>query len=103
MYTDARFITGSIWKTRSLTEKTIVIVALFLTVLIYNSYSAFITSILSVEVYSIRSITDLLESDYKIGYAKDSQDEDYLRVCLLYFYSNLIYILSSRSVAIILV
>ncbi|CAG9865505.1 unnamed protein product [Phyllotreta striolata] len=70
---------GSIWKTRSLTEKIIVLITLFLTVLTYNSYSAFITSILSVELYKIQSVTDLLESDYKIGYVKNGEDEDYLR------------------------
>ncbi|XP_072401194.1 glutamate receptor ionotropic, delta-1-like [Diabrotica undecimpunctata] len=70
---------GSIWKTRTNPEKIIVLISLMFTLLIYNSYSAFITSVLSVELSSIRSVKDLLESDYTIGYAKDSQDEDYLR------------------------
>lgn len=51
--------------------------------IIFNSYSAFITSVLSVEVSDIKSIEDLLASDYHLGYIKNSQDDVYLQVCFL--------------------
>ncbi|XP_056640867.1 glutamate receptor ionotropic, delta-1-like [Diorhabda sublineata] len=70
---------GSIWKPNSNSQKVIVLISLVLSLIIYNSYSAFITSVLSVELSSIRSVTDLLKSDYTIGYTKGSEDEEYLR------------------------
>ncbi|KAJ8928059.1 hypothetical protein NQ314_019406, partial [Rhamnusium bicolor] len=73
------FFVGSIWKPKTCTEQIIIIVSLAFTLLIYNSYSAFITSVLSVKLTNIRTVDDLLNSDYEIGYAKNSQDENYLR------------------------
>nr|UTN00876.1 gustatory receptor [Semanotus bifasciatus] len=70
---------GSIWTPGSCSEQIIVVVSLAFTLLIYNSYSAFITSILSVKRWDIRTVEDLLNSNYEIGYAKNSQDELYLR------------------------
>ncbi|KAJ8919204.1 hypothetical protein NQ315_012192 [Exocentrus adspersus] len=70
---------GSIWQPGSCAERIIVIVSLAFTLIIYNAYSAFITSVLSVKLTNIRTVDDLLNSDYDIGYAKNSQDEIYLR------------------------
>lgn len=58
----------------------VVISSLIFALIIFNSYSAFITSILSVEVSNIKSIDDLLASDYHLGYIKNSQDDVYLQV-----------------------
>ncbi|XP_023310326.1 glutamate receptor U1-like [Anoplophora glabripennis] len=70
---------GSIWKPGSSAEQIIIIVYLIFTLIIYNSYSAFITSVLSIKLTNIRTVDDLLDSDYEIGYVKNSQDENYLR------------------------
>ena len=48
--------------------------------MIYNAYAAFITSVLSVRVASIRGLDDLLESDFQFGYTLRGQDEAFLRV-----------------------
>lgn len=76
---------GSLWHPNTYSGRTLVIVSLIFSLLIYNSYSAFITSILSVKVEYIKSINDLLDSDYGIGYTRNSQDEFFLRVniCLI--------------------
>jgi hypothetical protein len=47
---------------------------------IYNAYAAFITSVLSVHVGSIRGLGDLLQSDFQFGYTLRGQDEAFLRV-----------------------
>lgn len=51
------------------------------TIITFNSFAAYITSILSVQLVNIRDVEDLLESDYEMGYVKNSDDEVYLRVC----------------------
>lgn len=73
---------GSIWKPGSPAEQIIIIVYLAFTLVIYNSYSAFITSVLSIKLTNIRTVGDLLNSDYEIGYVRNSQDEIYLRVSI---------------------
>ncbi|XP_068911621.1 probable glutamate receptor isoform X2 [Tenebrio molitor] len=70
---------GSTWTPTTYSGNIILIISLAFALVIFNSYSAFITSILSVEIASIRSVEDLLESNYNIGYVKNSQDEIYLR------------------------
>nr|XP_008199932.1 PREDICTED: uncharacterized protein LOC103314795 isoform X1 [Tribolium castaneum]XP_015840012.1 PREDICTED: uncharacterized protein LOC103314795 isoform X1 [Tribolium castaneum] len=70
---------GSLWSPSTYSGNIILITSLAFALVIFNSYSAFITSILSVELSSIRSVEDLLESNYNIGYVKNSQDEVYLR------------------------
>ncbi|XP_074034073.1 glutamate receptor U1 [Leptinotarsa decemlineata] len=70
---------GTLWKPTLYGGRIVVLISLAFTLLIYNSYSAFITSVLSVELSSIRNVDDLLQSDYEIGYTKNSQDEVYLR------------------------
>ncbi|KAJ8944704.1 hypothetical protein NQ318_007917 [Aromia moschata] len=46
---------------------------------------AFITSVLSVKRWDIGNVEDLLNSDYEIGYTKNSGDELYLRVIDKYY------------------
>ncbi|VEN33651.1 unnamed protein product [Callosobruchus maculatus] len=70
---------GSIWEPTLYADQIIVLISLLFTLLIYNSYSAFITSVLSITLDDIRTVQDLLESNYDIGYEKNSQDEVYLR------------------------
>ncbi|XP_076272969.1 glutamate receptor ionotropic, delta-1-like isoform X2 [Rhynchophorus ferrugineus] len=70
---------GSMIETRSVSGKMVIVMALLFTLLIYNSYSAFITSILSVKLKKIRTVGDLLDSNYVIAYSRNSQDEIYLR------------------------
>ncbi|KAG5889221.1 hypothetical protein JTB14_018644 [Gonioctena quinquepunctata] len=72
-------VVGSLWKPKLYGGQMMVLISLAFALLIYNSYSAFITSVLSVELSSIRNIDDLLKSDYEIGYAKNGYDEYYLR------------------------
>lgn len=74
---------GSTWTPTTYSGNIILIISLAFALVIFNSYSAFITSILSVEIASIRSVEDLLESNYNIGYVKNSQDEIYLRVNII--------------------
>lgn len=56
------------------------ILSLIFALIIFNAYSAFITSILSVELSNINNLDDLLSSDYRLGYIKNSQDDLYLQV-----------------------
>jgi hypothetical protein len=58
----------------------VLIFSLCFALVIYNAYAAFITSVLSVRVASIRGLGDLLESDFHFGYPLGGQDEAFLRV-----------------------
>ncbi|XP_050310548.1 uncharacterized protein LOC126746366 [Anthonomus grandis grandis] len=70
---------GSVIQPKSYTGNVIIVISLVFALIIYNSYSAFITSMLSVKLTRIRTVQDLLESDYDIGYTKNSPDEVFLR------------------------
>lgn len=74
------FLIGSQWSPRSCSGNFVVILSLILALIIFNAYSAFITSILSVELTNINNLDDLLASDYRLGYIKNSQDDLYLQV-----------------------
>jgi len=50
----------------------------------YNAYAGFITSILSVQATGIKSITDLLFNNFKLGYS--TADDTYIRVLSQYYY-----------------
>lgn len=65
---------------RYYSQYVIIVSFLMFTIITFNSFSAYITSILSVQLVNIRDVEDLLESDYEIGYIKNSDDEVYLRV-----------------------
>lgn len=64
------------------------IFSLCFALVIYNAYAAFITSVLSVRVASIRGLGDLLESDFHFGYTRKGQDEAFLLVCNLQMFSH---------------
>lgn len=68
----------------------LVLISLLFTIIIFNSYSAFITSVLSVRLDNIRTVDDLLKSDYDIGYAKNNEDEVYLRVSNLFLFKKIV-------------
>ncbi|XP_060525231.1 glutamate receptor U1-like [Cylas formicarius] len=70
---------GSLIKPKTYSGNVIVVTSLLLALIVYNSYQAFITSVLSIKLTSIRTVSDLLDSDYDIGYTKNSQDEIFLR------------------------
>jgi hypothetical protein len=74
------FVAGSSWSPKSPSGSLVLIFSLCFALVIYNAYAAFITSVLSVRVASIRGLGDLLESDFHFGYRLGGQDEAFLRV-----------------------
>ncbi|XP_019760014.2 uncharacterized protein LOC109537648 isoform X2 [Dendroctonus ponderosae] len=70
---------GTQIQAKSAAGNMIIVISLVFALVIYNAYSAFITSKLSVKLTEIRTIADLLASDYDIGYATNSPDEVFLR------------------------
>lgn len=71
---------GSPWSPRTPSGKTLLLFSLIFSLVIYNAYAGFITSILSVQVTGIKSITDLLLNNFKLGYS--AADDAYIRVML---------------------
>ncbi|XP_021924186.1 glutamate receptor ionotropic, NMDA 2B-like [Zootermopsis nevadensis] len=69
---------GSSWSPKSPSGCLVLIFSLCFALVIYNAYAAFITSVLSVRVGSIRGLGDLLESDFHFGYTRKGQDEAFL-------------------------
>ncbi|XP_023245945.1 uncharacterized protein LOC106637820 [Copidosoma floridanum] len=67
---------GSPWMPRTRAGKAVLLSSLVFALIIYNSYSGFITSILSVKVNTIKNITDFFHFDYVFGYSKI--DEAYI-------------------------
>lgn len=59
----------------------ILISGLLFALIIYNSFAAFITSVLSIKDVKIKDLKDLAASDFSFGYTLDNADELYLRVC----------------------
>lgn len=57
----------------------------------YNAYAGFITSILSVQATGIKSITDLLFNNFKLGYS--AADDTYIRVLSILHIIIIIHIL----------
>ena len=70
--------TGSPWTPRTRAGKTVLLSSLIFALIIYNSYSGFITSILSVKTDSISNISDFYEYGYTFGCSKS--DENYVSV-----------------------
>lgn len=58
----------------------LLIFSLLFALVIYNSYQAFITSVLSVKYAKIKSLGDLADSDFAFGYTLGGNDDFYLRV-----------------------
>lgn len=71
---------GSQWSPTTCSGNFVVMLSLIFALIIFNAYSAFITSIFSVELSNINNLDDLLASDYSLGYIKNSQDDLYLQV-----------------------
>ncbi|XP_029160937.1 glutamate receptor ionotropic, delta-2-like [Nylanderia fulva] len=68
---------GSPWSPRTPSGKTLLLFSLIFSLVMYNAYAGFITSILSVQVTGIKSITDLLLNNFKLGYS--AADDAYIR------------------------
>jgi len=77
-------VVGSSWSPQSPSGSLVLIFSLCFALVIYNAYAAYITSVLSVHVASIRGLGDLLQSDFQFGYTLRGQDEAFLRVGNLY-------------------
>ncbi|XP_050457023.1 uncharacterized protein LOC126854396 [Cataglyphis hispanica] len=68
---------GSPWSPRTPSGKILLLFSLIFSLVMYNAYAGFITSILSVQVTGIKSITDLLLNNFKLGYS--AADDTYIR------------------------
>ncbi|KZC09836.1 Glutamate receptor delta-2 subunit [Dufourea novaeangliae] len=68
---------GSPWTPRNPSGKTVLLFSLMFALVMYNAYAGFITSILSVQASGIKSITDLLSYNFKLGYS--ITDDEYIR------------------------
>ncbi|XP_011151492.2 uncharacterized protein LOC105190428 [Harpegnathos saltator] len=68
---------GSPWIPRTPSGKTLMLFNLMFTLVMYNAYAGFITSILSVQASGIKSITDLLFNNFRLGYSV--ADDEYIR------------------------
>ncbi|XP_067209353.1 uncharacterized protein [Linepithema humile] len=68
---------GSPWTPRNPSGKTLLLFSLIFSLVMYNAYAGFITSILSVQATGIRSINDLLFNNFKLGYS--IADDAYIR------------------------
>lgn len=81
MVRDSATDTGSPWTPRSPSGKTVLLFSLMFALVMYNAYAGFITSILSVQASGIKSLSDLLLHNFKLGYSVT--DDEYIRVSLL--------------------
>ncbi|XP_047106031.1 glutamate receptor ionotropic, delta-1-like [Schistocerca piceifrons] len=70
---------GSTWNPRTASGSLVLMFGLVFALVMYNAYAAFITSVLSVRVASIRGLDDLLQSDFQFGYTLAGQGEMFLR------------------------
>ncbi|XP_033225168.1 glutamate receptor 4-like [Belonocnema kinseyi] len=69
---------GSPWTPKSRSGKAVLLSSLFFALVIYNAYSGFITSILSVQNNGIKTLDDLLQYNYfKLGYSIN--EDEYIR------------------------
>ncbi|XP_043797419.1 glutamate receptor ionotropic, delta-2-like isoform X1 [Apis laboriosa] len=68
---------GSPWTPCNPSGKIILLFTLIFALVMYNAYAGFITSILSVQASGIKSITDILSHNFKLGYS--ITDDEYIR------------------------
>ncbi|XP_076239157.1 glutamate receptor ionotropic, delta-2 [Calliopsis andreniformis] len=68
---------GSPWTPRNPSGKTVLLFSLMFALVMYNAYAGFITSILSVQASGIKSLSDLLLHNFKLGYSVT--DDEYIR------------------------
>lgn len=71
---------GSSWYPTSQSGKFVLITSLVFAMIIYNSYAAYITSVLSINAPSIRNLDDIFDHNFDIGFLRNSQDEIFLMV-----------------------
>lgn len=87
---------GSPWIPRTPSGKTLMLFSLMFALVMYNAYAGFITSILSVQASGIRSITDLLFNNFRLGYSV--ADDEYIRVRVIFsIFIIIIYYIPLRS------
>ncbi|GBP63266.1 hypothetical protein EVAR_89056_1 [Eumeta japonica] len=76
---DGRVGKGGAWTPPNSAASALLIVCLLFGVVTFNSYAAFITSVLSVRVASLDTVAAVLNSpDFKIGYIQNGADQMYL-------------------------
>ncbi|XP_023288062.1 uncharacterized protein LOC105697490 [Orussus abietinus] len=68
---------GSPWTPRNPSGKTVLLASLIFALVTYNAYAGFITSILSVQASGIKTLSDLLQNNFKFGYSVS--DDEYIR------------------------
>lgn len=66
----------------TLSGKMALLASLTFALVMYNAYAGFITSILSVQATGIKTLEDLLQNNFKVGYS--DLDDEFMRV-ILYF------------------
>nr|QNL15100.1 ionotropic receptor 3 [Aulacocentrum confusum] len=68
---------GSPWNPCTLSGKLALLASLIFALVTYNAYAGFITSILSVQVPGIKTLEDLLQNNFKVGYSE--YDDEFMR------------------------
>ncbi|RLZ02168.1 Ionotropic receptor 102 [Cephus cinctus] len=68
---------GSPWMPVSPSGKIVLMSSLIFALVTYNAYAGFITSILSVQASGIRTLSDLLENNFLLGYS--FSEDEYIR------------------------
>lgn len=72
------FMQGSCCTPKSVPSLGVVIVGLLFGLIVFNAYSASITSTLSIQFQQINSLSDLLATDFSAGLIKNSTDDAFL-------------------------
>ncbi|KAH0568533.1 hypothetical protein KQX54_021145 [Cotesia glomerata] len=68
---------GTPWKPMTLSGKMALLASLTFALVMYNAYAGFITSILSVQATGIKTLEDLLQNNFKVGYS--DLDDEFMR------------------------
>lgn len=66
------------WRPETLSGKMALLSSLTFALVMYNAYAGFITSILSVQATGIKTLEDLLQNNFKVGYS--DLDDEFMRV-----------------------
>lgn len=72
------FMQGSCCTPKSVPSLGVVIVGLLFGLIVFNAYSASITSTLSIQFQQINSLSDLLTTDFSAGLIQGSNDDEFL-------------------------
>ncbi|XP_057337583.1 glutamate receptor 1-like [Microplitis mediator] len=68
---------GTPWRPKTLSGKMALLASLTFALVMYNAYAGFITSILSVQATGIKTLEDLLQNNFKVGYS--DLDDEFMR------------------------